>query len=61
VIRFEYRTIGTPIVRAELDRLGLEGWQLAAIDGAVGWLMRDKDARLLKEQSDEHAAQRGAR
>ncbi len=33
--RFEHRPISTPINRAELDSLGMQGWRLAAVDGAV--------------------------
>jgi hypothetical protein len=58
--RFEYRAITAPINRTELDALGLDGWALCAVDGAVAWLVRDRDARLLAEQADRHAAERGA-
>lgn len=57
--RWEYRTIGTPINRAELDNLGLQGWRLCGIDGAVAWLVRDRGARLLAEQAARHAKERG--
>lgn len=57
--RFEYRCISTPIDRAEIDRLGSQGWQLCAVDGAIAWLCRDKDGRVLREQAEQHAQQRG--
>jgi hypothetical protein len=59
--RFEYRSIGAPINRAELDSLGLQGWKLCAIDGAVAWLVRDRNARLLEEQGARHAKERGGK
>jgi hypothetical protein len=57
--RFEYRSISTPINRTEIDSLGMQGWRLAAIDGPVAWLVRDQTARLLHEQANQHAEQRG--
>jgi hypothetical protein len=58
--RVEYRSLSAPINRVELDSLGMQGWRLCGIDGAVAWLVRDRDARLLAEQADRHAAERGA-
>jgi hypothetical protein len=59
--RWEYRSISAPIDRSELDALGVQGWRLCAIEGAIAWLIRDRDARLLAEQATRHAKERGDR
>jgi len=57
--RWEYRTTGVPIDRTEIDGLGLCGWELCGIAGEIAWLKRDRAARLLAENADRHAAERG--
>jgi hypothetical protein len=59
MMRLEYRSISAPINRIEIESLGLQGWVLCAVDGAVAWLCRDKDARHLEEQAARHAEERG--
>lgn len=61
--RLEYLTLALPeFSRAgRLAELGLEGWRLCAIGSNAAYFARDLDARLLAEQADAHAAERGGR
>lgn len=59
--RWEYRSERSTISRAEIDGLGLAGWELCTITPEIAWFKRDRDARLLREQADAHAAERGDR
>lgn len=57
--RWEYHSTSAPIVRAEIDALGVCGWELCAVTSEIAWFKRDRDARLLDEQGARHAIQRG--
>jgi hypothetical protein len=56
---WEYRTANASIDRAEVDALGLCGWELCAISGEIVWFKRDRDERMLDEQAARHAEERG--
>ena len=59
--KFEYRTASAQITRSEIADLGRAGWLICAIHNDIIWFARDRDARLLHEKGEAHAAERGAR